>query len=188
MQSSVLQRRRIANQLSRAIFFPQHYNWLVRKTLKVGTTKGSVALLSTLTWTTFHRSPLRSIHEPRLGTVLSPSMSRSISSVVGSPLYRNTICLAALALSSLIETSTGIVRLEIAIHKSRTFLSGCILSSIFAVAVQHRLRLDCFLRCFSVRFDLSTSTASNFLPNRFVDRHSAGVALRPRYSRSIPGS
>src|SRR6266446_9008175 len=27
-----------------------------------------------------------------LGTDLSPSMSRSISSVVGSPLYRNTIC------------------------------------------------------------------------------------------------
>jgi hypothetical protein len=64
----------------------------------MGTSKGSVTLLSTLTWTTFHRSPLRSIKEPCSGTDLSPSMSRSISSVVGSPLYRNTICLADLML------------------------------------------------------------------------------------------
>src|SRR5277367_4900482 len=51
-----------------------------------------------LTWTTFQRSPLRSIREPCLGSDLSPSMSRSLSSVVGSPLYRNTSCLARLML------------------------------------------------------------------------------------------
>src|SRR5882724_7928102 len=47
-----------------------------------------------LTWTTFQRSPRRSIMDPCSGTDLSPSMSRSLSSVFGSPLYRNTICLA----------------------------------------------------------------------------------------------
>src|ERR1700687_1889004 len=77
-----------------------HHNLLVRKTLWMGTSKGSVTFFSTLIWTTFHRSPLRSIMEPCSGTDLSPSMSRSISSVVGSPLYRNTICLPALMLHS----------------------------------------------------------------------------------------
>src|ERR1700730_9539353 len=73
----------------------------------MGTSKGSVALVSTLTWTTFHRSPLRSIKEPCSGTDLSPSMSRSISSLVGSPLYRNTICLPALILSLLDQCPRG---------------------------------------------------------------------------------
>src|SRR4029077_287990 len=67
---------------------------LARKTLWMGAVKGSLMLVSTLTWTTFQRSPLRSTNDPCSGTDLSPSMSRSISSVVGSPLYRNTICLA----------------------------------------------------------------------------------------------
>src|ERR1700722_6638257 len=62
----------------------------------MGTAKGSSALVSTLTSTTFQRSPLRSMKDPGSGTDLSPSMSRSLSSVLGSPLYRNTICLAAL--------------------------------------------------------------------------------------------
>jgi hypothetical protein len=129
------------------------------------------------------------MEEPHLGTVLSPSMSRSISSVVGSPLYRNTICLAVLTLSSLIETSTGIIRLEIAIHKSRIFLSGCILSCIFAVAVQHRLRLDCFLQCFfrAIR-SIQRRTASNVLPNRFVEHLFSGIRQRQRYFRSGPAS
>src|ERR1700730_14516691 len=67
----------------------------------MGTSNGSVTLVSTLTWTTFHRSPLRSTKEPCPGTDFSPSISRSISSVVGSPLYRNTICLADPILSLL---------------------------------------------------------------------------------------
>src|ERR1700676_680405 len=70
------------------------HSLFVRKTLCMRAVKGSLMLFSTLTWTTFHRSPLRSMKEPCSGTDLSPSMSRSISSVVGSPLYRNTICLA----------------------------------------------------------------------------------------------
>jgi hypothetical protein len=46
----------------------------------MGTAKGSSALLSTLTWTTFQRSPRRSMKDPCSGTDLSPSMSRSLSS------------------------------------------------------------------------------------------------------------
>jgi len=65
----------------------------------MGTSKGSVTFVSTLTWTTSHRSPFRSTKEPCSGTDLSPSMSRSISSVVGSASYRKTICLAVLMLS-----------------------------------------------------------------------------------------
>src|ERR1700732_3874658 len=61
----------------------------------MGTAKGSAMLVSMLTWATFQRSPLRSTKDPGSGTDLSPSMSRSLSSVVGSALYRNTICLAA---------------------------------------------------------------------------------------------
>jgi hypothetical protein len=39
--------------------------------------------------------------DPGSGTDLSPSMSRSLSSVAGSLLYRNTICLARLMLNFL---------------------------------------------------------------------------------------
>jgi len=58
----------------------------------MGTSKGSVALVSTLTRATLHRSPLRLIKDPCSGMDFSSSMSRSISSVEGSLLYRKTIC------------------------------------------------------------------------------------------------
>src|SRR6266436_1566805 len=86
--------------------------------------KGSLTLASSLTWTTFHRSPLRSINEPCSGTDLSPSMSRSISSVVGSPLYRNTICLAGFTVPTLCQldadsNSCGTFETKVADQHSR---------------------------------------------------------------------
>src|SRR6266403_3532286 len=86
----------------------------------MGTAKGSSALLSMLTWTTFQRSPRRSMKDPGSGTDLSPSMSRSLSSVFGSPLYRNTICLAA-PIPSLLYccTARGVRKAElVSLHHS----------------------------------------------------------------------
>jgi hypothetical protein len=66
------------------------------KKLRVGTSKGSATFISTVDLDYLPSFSFTLNH----GVDFSPSMSRSISSVVGSSLYRNTICFARLMLVS----------------------------------------------------------------------------------------